>query len=131
MLGFRAAHKKILPCKWDVLGGMVEPGEPLEEALARELGEEIGIVPRETALLGSVIDPNEADRGGATYHLYRVSDWDGGVPEIRNHEHTRLEWFTLAQANALKDLALTEYLPFFGQALAYERHESPSTRLDR
>ena len=117
LLGFRAAHKKILPSKWDVLGGMVEPGETLEAALVRELHEEIGVVPQRFDRLGSVVDPNEIERGGATYHLFEVSSWAGGSPEIRNHEHTHLAWFTLAEALALPDLALEEYLPFFEQAL--------------
>ncbi|MFT3731926.1 MAG: NUDIX hydrolase [Hyphomicrobium sp.] len=117
LLGFRAAHKKILPCKWDVLGGMVEPGETLEAALVRELHEEIGVVPQRFDRLGSVVDPNEIERGGATYHLFKVSSWAGGSPEIRNYEHTHLAWFTLAEALALPDLALEEYLPFFEQAL--------------
>jgi len=118
LLGFRAPHKKILPNKWDVLGGMVEPGETLHQALIRELNEEIGIIPDRFELLGSVLDPNEAARGGARYHLFRVSSWEGGEPQICNHEHTKLGWFTLEEACSLSELALDEYRPFFARAMA-------------
>lgn len=96
---------------------MIEPGETMDQALARELDEEIGVLPQVFDFLGSVLDPHEVDRGGARYHLHRVSVWTGEEPRIRNHEHTLLRWFTLEETYVLKDLALAEYRPLFARAL--------------
>ena len=54
LLGQRAPHRKAYPLFWDVIGGRVEDGETLEDALHRELGEEIGIVPTSYVSLASV-----------------------------------------------------------------------------
>lgn len=44
MLGVqRAAHKKFLPNKWEIVGGHIEFGESIEEGLLREIKEELGI----------------------------------------------------------------------------------------
>ena len=47
LLGLRAPERRLYPSRWDVLGGRVEPGETLAQALSRELGEELGIDPEE------------------------------------------------------------------------------------
>ena len=118
LLGLRAPHRRLLPNKWDVIGGRVEDGETLEVALRRELNEEIGVTPEVYRSVGSVIDPNEAEKGGAIYHMFFVTDWSGGDPALRNDEHVTLGWFTVEEANALPDLALDEYRGLFSQLFA-------------
>ena len=38
----RLSTRRVFPGAWDIVGGHIEPGETLEEALAREIEEETG-----------------------------------------------------------------------------------------
>ena len=51
--------------------GHVEPIETLDDALARELAEELGIVAGTYSVVAQIPDPSTAH---VTYHLYVVSD---------------------------------------------------------
>ena len=113
LLGRRAPHRKAYAGCWDVIGGKVEEGETLEQALHRELGEEIGVVPTGPEPLGSIVDHGPQQRGNATYHMHVVRRWTGAGPVMLDDEHTALEWFTIDQASALPDLALAEYAETF------------------
>lgn len=113
LLGKRAYHRKAYPGRWDVIGGKVEDGETVDEALHRELGEEIGIVPTSYDLLCSLADNGGQARGEAVYHIHLVDKWIGGEPSLVNDEHTSLSWFQIDDACALQDLALAEYVALF------------------
>lgn len=93
----------------------MENGESFEEALVRELGEEIGVTPIGWENLCSVLDDGPEARGEATYHMFMVRTWSGGQPTMVNDEHTALSWFTVEEACALNDLALNDYRTVFRQ----------------
>lgn len=109
LLAKRSPHRRAYPDRWSFPGGHVEAGETFEQALRRELQEELGISPQTYQPLEEIADPEAAD---TTYHLYAVTAWTG-VPIIRDDEHTALTWFTLGSAAALDDLALDAYRPLF------------------
>lgn len=111
LLGRRAAHRSY-PDRWDIIGGHVEPGETLEQALIREVEEEIGVTPGQFAKLTSL----RAE--GIELHIYRVDAWSGGSPFIRNDEHAELRWFTVEAACSLPNLASDEYVRVFQELRA-------------
>ena len=45
LLGLRSPAKNVWPGYWDIIGGHVEDGESLDDALIREVQEEVGVVP--------------------------------------------------------------------------------------
>lgn len=109
LLARRSPTRRAYPDRWSFPGGHVEAGETFEQALGRELQEEIGVCPQSYRLVDAIADPEAT---GTTYHLYVVTAWTG-EPLIRDDEHTALTWFTLGSAAALDDLALEAYRPLF------------------
>lgn len=120
LLGLRSLHRRRAPGRWDVIGGKVEPGETRAAALARELGEELGIVPTVVRPLGTIPDPPSPGLPGAEYHLHAVLDWIG-EPAIRDDEHSELRWFALADALREPLLACPDYPEFFRAAVTAAR----------
>ena len=108
LLGRRAPHRSYPEC-WDVIGGHVELGESIEQALVREVEEEIGVRPVQFAR------PTLLCAEGIELHIYLVDAWMGGNPVLRNDEHVELRWFTVEAACALPNLASAEYLGVFRQ----------------
>ncbi len=109
LLARRSAARKAYPGLWSFPGGHVEEGEGLEQALHRELREEVGIAPTAYRPLAPIVDPQVTS---TIYRMYAVSAWRG-EPAIRDDEHSELRWFSLSDATALPDLALDAYRPLF------------------
>lgn len=93
LLGKRKAKRAFYPGVWDVLGGHLEPGENAEQALARELREEAGVIPSEWHRLGEFREPFPGGDGSIILHLYAVTSWTG-VPRNRSPRgHSEISWF--------------------------------------
>lgn len=119
LLGRRAPHKRICPDTWDLIGGHVEAGETLAQALVRELAEEIDIRPTRFSEIAEIDFSQEAGRL-VLYHMFRVDGFEG-APRLANPEHVALNWFTWAEALALPDLASDRYRPLIAAEAAREQ----------
>jgi len=87
--------------EWFVPGGKVEPGETGDEALHREIMEELGIriiAGQALPLIeGSAIPPTE--KGVFIMRPYAVTEWDGEVPaQTYDHDGVPLRWTPIAEA---------------------------------
>jgi 8-oxo-dGTP diphosphatase len=89
----RSAQRKLFPNTWDIVGGHLEPGETVEDALRREVTEETGWHVAE--VLGVVGIYTYVGDDGLTRHetdfLVRVSG-DLADPRLEVGKHTEFRW---------------------------------------
>jgi 8-oxo-dGTP diphosphatase len=111
LLARRSPSKKAYPNLWSFPGGHVEDQETLEQALTREITEELGVDAEDFSFLTRLSDPNFI-ASPVVYHMFLVTRWTG-VPQIVNDEHTDLRWFTIDDAQNLNDLVFQEYRHIF------------------
>lgn len=119
LLGLRASWKRAWADHWDAIGGRVEPGESLEQALLRECREEVGLTPTRYRLVLSEAERFPERNGEALHHIYVVEAWDGGEAANLCDEHTEIRWFTLGEMAALPNLTIPDLITLVRQ---HSRH---------
>ena len=107
LLCLRSPQRRWSPCLWDLPGGHVERGESDPVALARELGEELGVTVAASTIAATlpevrIIDP-EVDM-----RVWVVHDWSGEAVNAAPDEHDAVGWFEPSQLERLS-LAHPEY----------------------
>ena len=95
LLGRRADDAAWLAGAWDVFGGHIEACERAEQALVRELREELGIEAIEFAPIGTLADTHPVPWRLRVFAIHR---WRGEPRNLQVHEHAELRWCTLADA---------------------------------
>ena len=89
----RSKDRKLFPDTWDIVGGHLEPGETLEDALHREVREETGW--SVSIILGELGEHTYIGDDGLerveTDYLVRV-DGDLSRPRLEAGKHTEFRW---------------------------------------
>ena len=87
--------------------------ESVEEALVRELREELGVIPTAFEVVAVVDEPDPARYGPGKHTMFGVHEWTGD-PTNLGVEHSEIRWFRHAELEAL-DLASPEYVTLFAR----------------
>jgi mutator protein MutT len=114
LLCHRSPDRRWYPDVWDFPGGHIEPGESSEDALQREVAEELGVK------LGGVdgdpvlhrVDPQQS----LDLTVWVSHRWHGDVSNRQPHEHDAIGWFKAGQLEGLS-LADPSYLALLRQVL--------------
>ncbi|MBN0047986.1 NUDIX domain-containing protein [Streptomyces actuosus] len=101
----RGPDRRLFPDCWDIVGGHVEPGESLLEALAREIEEETGWRLRRVRRLLGVTSWTGDDGGGTRREADYLVEVDGDLdrPALEWSKHTACDWFGPGDLDRLKE----------------------------
>ncbi|GHC69697.1 hypothetical protein GCM10007079_00500 [Nocardiopsis terrae] len=100
----RSATRKVFPHCWDIVGGHVEEGEGMLDALAREIHEETGwrLSSVEAELYRLDWDPGDGVTRREVDYLVRV-DGDLADPTLEAEKHTEFMWVDDTRVHLLRD----------------------------
>ncbi|MEP6299301.1 MAG: NUDIX domain-containing protein [Ilumatobacter sp.] len=108
----RHPDREWVPDVWDFPGGHVEPGEIVEDALVRELHEELGIV---IAAPGRPPDEVMTFDGDSVRLSIWFVDYSGPFENRCPDEHDDVRWMSTEAARSL-NLADAEYVALIERA---------------
>jgi mutator protein MutT len=104
----RKRTKQVMPGSVALPGGHLEAGEQADEALRREVQEELGIVPLDVVYVCTLLHRSQEFR---KLHYFTVTRWQG---EMQIHEAEAVLWIPLHALSRLDldvdRMAVTEYV---------------------
>jgi 8-oxo-dGTP diphosphatase len=98
LLEYRPEDAKCYPAQWDTPGGKIEPGERPEEALRREMDEELGVAPLDAFPIAAFADTDPASGRRFCHHIFAATRTKG---EPRARLGQRLQWVPLDRLGEL------------------------------
>jgi 8-oxo-dGTP pyrophosphatase MutT (NUDIX family) len=101
----RSTDRRLFPDTWDIVGGHVEPGEPLLETLAREIQEETGWRLRRVRRLLGITAWTGDDDGRLRHEADYLVEVDGDLdhPALEWSKHSEYDWFGPTDLHRLKE----------------------------
>jgi len=96
LLGKRSTKRESYPGVWDFIGGHCKKNESYENAMSRELEEEIGIKPLDYELITKIDKSPEF-----MLAIYLIKKWKGEPYNKDLDEHEIIQWFSLEEAKML------------------------------
>lgn len=109
LLALRGKEAKNERGKWEIPGGSVELGETFEQAIKREVKEELGIEIEILELLGICdhIIPDEHQHWVSPTYICKIKK---GIPRILEpHKCAEIGWFAIEEAEKLSLSIVTRY----------------------
>jgi len=98
LLEYRPHDARCYPAQWDTPGGKLEPGERPEEALRREMDEELGVTPLDASPIAVCEDTDPASGRRFRHHIFVATRTDR---EPRARLGQRLAWVSLVRLRRL------------------------------
>jgi 8-oxo-dGTP diphosphatase len=92
----RLKTSKYMPLKWDVPGGIVEPGETLEEAICREVSEETGLIIRVGHVIFIYANRDQLPVR-QTFQAVYLCEHESGNVHLDRSEHDMFQWLDYKQ----------------------------------
>jgi 8-oxo-dGTP pyrophosphatase MutT (NUDIX family) len=111
-------ERKFPPYGWAGPAGHIDPGESPEEAMKREVKEEVGLQVQKSRLLyHETLDWNKCSRGevGHEWFLYEILEWTGNV-KMEKSEVMKIKW---VKPESVGKMRLEEAFKYWFKKLNY------------